>query len=575
MRRLFGCCGLALVVLLAASPGAPSVAAQKKDATRLIRGTARLVPAGGPPTAVSSLGSYLGRIELIPASDGIVVVNRLPLERYLLGLAEVPPDWPAQALQAQAIAARTYALNTLARPPAGAAATYGFDICSSVECQVFSGAAILEQPYGQRWVDAVRATAGRAVLYEGRPILARYHSVSGGRTFDNEQIFPSEGPFPYLKGVESTTEGASPLDRWEVTFTVGDLQRVLERSGRWTSERGRLRGVQTVPSRAGLHYPDVLLHGKKKRLRMTAEDLRTIVREHAPAAFPGRYPPVGPTASGRLPETFPSNRLSISTEEGVVRVEGRGWGHGVGMSQWGAHGLALRGASHQEILNHYYTGVSLGELDDPGPLEVGVGWGRNTLRVTGAFEVVGARGRTVVEPSVGTWTFRYNGTGSLSVTPPEGSDEPLRVQLLESPEEIGVGEAAFLRIALSRPARVVAVTAEGRMTASSHPENRLSLAETGTVRHAGRSRITWLAPLEPGRYSVHVEASSGSETRRTDPVDIVVTEGAVVDPETSAPGTDQSAAQAGEPAPAPWGLLLIALVFAAAGVFAVTVTMKR
>ena len=561
-----------LVAALVAWPLAPSAAQTRtKTKTQLVRGTVRLVPVGGQPTAIAGLGSYLGQIKLTAASDGIVVANRLALERYLLGLAEVPPDWPAEALKAQAIAARTYALNTLDRPPAGAAATYGFDICASVECQVFSGAEVLQQTDGRRWADAVRATAGQTILYDGRPILARYHSVSGGQTFDNEQIFPSEGPFPYLKGVSSTTEEASPLDRWSVAFTLGDLQEILERSGRWSPAQGRLRGAQTVASREDLHYPDVLLHGSKLRLRMTDEDLRVIVREHAPAAFPGKYPSIGLTTSGRLPETFPSNRLSIGTTSDVVRVQGRGWGHGVGMSQWGAHGLAVQGASHEEILGHYYRGVSLGRVGDPGALDVGVDWGRRSLSLTGALEVVDGRGRTVIGASIGTWTVRYNGTGAMSVTPPAGTDGPLSIRLLRSPDEIGVGEAAWLTVALSRPAQVVPVTATGGSTESVTLDGA---GDAGTVRNAGRGRIPWLAPLEPGSYEVHVEASSGSQTKRTDPVEIVVTESVEAEAPPSESDAESAADDTDEPA-APWGLLLIALVIAAAGVFAVTVTMKR
>jgi stage II sporulation protein D len=520
MRTLIRFLVLLLVTVMVVGPLAPAAATtQKKEPkTRLVRGTVRFVPVGGQPTTIAGLGSYLGQVKLIAASDGIVVANRLPLERYLLGLAEVPPGWPDEALKAQAVAARTYALNTLAGGPAGAAATYGFDICASVECQVFSGAEILQQSNGQRWANAVRATAGEAVLYDGRPILARYHSVSGGQTFDNEQVFPTEGPFPYLKGVSSTTEEASPLDRWSVAFTTRDLQRILERSGRWSPAQGPLQGAQTVPSREGLHYPDVLLHGKRMKLRMTAEELRVVVREHAPAALPGKYPSFALTGSGRLPETFPSNRLSIGTRRGVVRVMGRGWGHGVGMSQWGAHGMAERGASYAEILDHYYSGVSFGEVDDPGPLDVGLEWGRRALSLTGALELVGESGRTVIGASVGTWTVSYNATGAMSVTPPAGSDRPLSVKLLESPDEISVGEAAWLTVALSRPASVVPVTAGEEAT----PPD--SLGEAGTVRNAGRGRVPWLAPLQPGRYEVHVEASSGFSTKRTDPVEIVVTE---------------------------------------------------
>jgi hypothetical protein len=156
----------------------------------------------------------------------------------------------------------------------------------------------------------------------------------------------------------------------------------------------------------------------------------------------------------------------------------------------------------------------------------------------------------------------------MSVTPPEGSDVPLSVRLLDSPQEVAVGEAEWLIVSLSRPAMVVPVTA-GEESAAPDP-----LGEVGTVRNAGRGRIPWLAPLEPGRYEVHVEASSGFSTKRTDPVEIVVTE--PDEPATSPHGdsAEAPATNSGEPA-APWGLLLIALVFAAAGVFAVTVTMKR
>ncbi|MGH2789528.1 MAG: SpoIID/LytB domain-containing protein [Actinomycetota bacterium] len=562
MRRCARLVGVPLAILLAIGSLATSaIAKQKKDnpKTRLLEGTVRLVPTGDEPTSVAGLGSYLGPIELTPATDGIVVANRLPLERYLLGLAEVPPDWPAQTLEAQAIAARTYALNTLARPPAGAAATYGFDICASVECQVFSGAEVLQQPDGHRWAEAVSATAGQAILYQGEPILARYHSVSGGRTFDNEQIFTSESSYPYLKGVSSPTEDASPLDRWGVIFTLKDLQRIIERRGLWTGGKGRLESVRSVASSEGFHYPDVLFSGTKGRARMTAEELRTIVRDLAPELFPGKYPSL--TLTGRLPETFPSNRLVMSTVDGTVRVDGRGWGHGVGMSQWGAHGLALAGASAGEILGHYYTDVSLGRVEDPGTLDVGIDWGRVSLEVTGAFEIVDASGDTVVRASVGRWGFRWNAAGSLSVTPPRGSDRPLSVRLLRSPAAVEVGEAAFLTIALSRPARVTPITIDDETS-----------DEPGTVRDAGRARVTWLAPLEPGSYSVHIEASSGSETERSEPVEITVT-GAT--PDAGDQGVEAATEEKPDPPGAPWGLLLFALVFAALGVFAATSTIRK
>src|SRR5687768_4829719 len=147
----------------------------------------RLVPAGSEPLEIRGRHRYYGTVELGAASDGLVVSNRLSLERYLLGLAEVPRSWPGGALKPQAVAARTYALYTLRQPTAGSAADYGFDICASVQCQVFSGADVVESLGGVRWREAVASTQGVAVLYDGEPILARYHSTSGGQTLDNPQ----------------------------------------------------------------------------------------------------------------------------------------------------------------------------------------------------------------------------------------------------------------------------------------------------------------------------------------------------------------------------------------------------
>lgn len=495
MRRY----GWLLVLIVSLLMGSISGShAQRKRVGALV-GPLRLVPNSGV-LAVSGLHDYFGTIELKTAADGIVVVNRLPLEDYLLGLNEVPTRWPEQALEAQAIAARTYALWTLARPAAGSAAVYGFDICASVQCQVFSGADVVrEASMGARWRAAVRATEDRAVLYRGEPILARYHSTSGGQTFDNEQIFPSEGSFPYLQGVRSVTEEASPLYRWYVDFTLPRLQRIVRRAGLLPMDAGRLVEVRTVESAAGAHYPDVLLIGKKGRARISAETLRVNVRSLAPDMFPGRYPSFAPTSSGRLPEVFPSNRLDITTEEGTVEVVGRGWGHGVGMSQWGAEGMARAGASAAEILRHYYTGVEIGEVPSSGPIEVGVAWGSGEVVVTGDLKLVDGNDRTVVKNALGSWRFTPAG-GAIEVKPPRGFGLPLEVGIVEAPDEVVAGERTEITVALSRPARLKAYSGErsGR----------------GRIFAAGERKVAWVAPDEPGDHQVEVAADDGGRTRK-------------------------------------------------------------
>lgn len=471
-----------------------------------------LVPRGDSPIALGGLHRYFGAIQIGSAGDGLVLVDRLPLERYLLGLSEVPVTWPAEALKAQAVAARTFALYTLAEPPRPDAQAYGFDICATDQCQVFSGADVVSLPDGGRWRDAVKATASQAVLYDGHPIFARYHSTSGGETLSNSQGFPGEPDYPYLQPVSSTSERGSPLYRWRVEFTLHDLQAILTRAGWWQPEDGRLKTVQTVASTSGNVYPDVVFQGSKARFTRSAEDLRDVVRTLAPAMFPGKYPSAADTTSGVLPETFPSNRVTISTRGHVVHVLGRGWGHGVGMSQWGARGLALEGASYVDILTHYYSGTSVGPAPEPRVVRVGLDWGLSSATATGDFSIVDATGHTLVRRALGTWGFRWTGSGAVSIDPPRGYGLPLQVGIVDAPQRVAVGDAAFLTVALSRPAKVQPVTS------APAPRERYP----ATIRSAGRRRIPWLAPLQPGRYRVVVRASTGATVERSRPVTIVV-----------------------------------------------------
>ena len=503
------------------------VGAKPRRAPRSAVAPIRLVARGNDRISVAGLHTFLDTVRLGSAGNGIVVVNELPLERYVLGLNEVPPEWPLEALKAQAVAARTYALWTLLRPPTGDAATYGFDICATVECQVFSGADVLALPEGHRWVQAVSDTAGEAILYKGGPILARYHSTSGGRTFNNEDVFYGEPAYPYLKSVPSPWETPAPLWRWQVRFTVENVQAMLERVGWWGPDFGKLVSVRSLPppSRNGLSYPDLRFKGKKGAIVRFGDDFRTIARELAPAMFPGVYPSAGPI--GPLPETLPSERFNVATRGGIVTFNGRGWGHGTGMSQWGAHGLALLGRTYRDILAHYYRNTSVGSLPYPGEIGVGVGWGLSSVTASGAFRIVDGRGRTLVDNATGTWRFRWTGGNTLAIDPgtvgpplpdvktprklPVGPSS-IRVRILDAPETVVAGKFAVLSFAISQAARVTTVTSQ----ATRFSDLNVRLAARG------RGRIRWMAPSKPGRYRVRVEATSQTGAGVSRPVRIRV-----------------------------------------------------
>ena len=491
-------------------PSTPFASAEPRRSFGAVAPPVRLIPKS-ETLGVQGLHDYFDTVEIGAASDGLVVSNRLTLERYLLGLNEVPTEWPAEALRAQAVAARTYALWTLSQPPGGSAATYGFDICATVECQVFSGAEVVQLASGARWAQAVVDTAGTAVLYDDRPILARYHSTSGGTTFDNPDAFPEEPDYPYLKAVPSTTETASPVYRWRVTFTLDRLTAILRHGGTFTR---RVLSVRTVAPQDGGPYPDVVITGRtpqgRTSVRMPADSFRDAVREEAPALYPDLYPSAWHTTSGRLPETLPSERIEVATKGGRVVVNGRGWGHGTGMSQWGAYGLAQQGATFDQILTHYYTDVSIGRINTEVPIEVGVATGQPSVAVSGDFSIIDGAGNTIVRDALGTWNFTDAG-GAVGIDPPPGFGLPLEVGIVRAPKRVDVGEPVFLTIALSRPAQVRAETVGDP---ERNPRTR--------VKEAGKRRITWLAPLEAGSYRVRVRAAIGGTKRFSKPIGITV-----------------------------------------------------
>ena len=541
---------------------APARAAKEKQLGAAVA-PIRLVARGGAPISIAGLHSYFDTVELSSAGDGIVVSNRLPLERYVLGLQEVPTDWPEEALKAQAIAARTYALRELEDGRSGEAAIYGYDICATVLCQVFSGADVVTGEDGARWTAAVEETAGQTILYDGAPILARYHSTSGGRTIDNEDAFPEEPAYPYLKSVPSPTEQGSPLLRWRVTFKVREIQAMLVRAGWWPAKKKLVR----MRSAGGPFYnPNVAFEGEGgRRLVKTADEFRDIARDLAPAMFPGRYPSRWNTSSGVLPETLPSERYSVTTKGKRVVFDGTGWGHGSGMSQWGAHGLAQNGASYVDILTHYYTGVSVGDYPDPGPIEVGVDQARSSVTASGSFAIVDGRGKTLVPQALGSWTFNWAGSGAVSIEPPAGYGLPLEVGIVDAPKRVLVGEPAFLTVALSRPAKVTTETAE---SPTGYRDPGVS------IKDAGRRRVVWLAPLEEGVYLVRVQARAGPSSKKSEPVEIRVTSASITKPDPGSKAAEADAEEEGD-GPAPLFVFAIFAALVVLGVGAVVRTRTR
>lgn len=274
---------------------------------------------------------YRGLAELSVADKGILVVNQLPLEEYLVGLinCEISSAWPMDAVKAQAVIARTYAVS---RKMSRITAPYHLE--SSVIDQVYEGSQI-EDSRAHR---AVYETAGEVLTYGGTIIQAFYHSSCGGHTEAAENVWNSS--FPYLKGVECKYCFSSPTSTvWETKLPLKEIEERVRNAGHKIPALQDIK-AGTVNSRGRLK--NVLLLSPKGNSTITGEQFRKAVGYGV----------------------IKSTRFTVRNIKGEVVFTGSGNGHGVGLCQWGAKQRALDGFTSGEILTYYYPGTEMKKLSD-------------------------------------------------------------------------------------------------------------------------------------------------------------------------------------------------------------------
>jgi stage II sporulation protein D len=516
-------------MLLLAGPAHPAAADEERSAQRVtggIRFTApdeTLIELSGVPTA----RRFLDTVELLPRRDGVDVVNELAFDTYLYGLAEVPQSWPEAVLDAQVIAARSYAWRSVQR------GTFrDYDICATVACQVFRGAEILLGPNGDRWRDAVDRTSGQVLVDGGEPILARYFSTSGGRTYANDEVFPSSGAFSYLQAIADPYDALSPLHRWEVRFDRDDFDAILA-EGRTLSATVPFATIERLGP-ADDPRAEVRITGQNGRsVTLRAIVLRDFLSSRAGELFPDRYPPLRADGARPLPSTIPTTRYGFEVSADEVVLRGLGWGHGVGMGQWGAHARALAGHSANEILAAYYGGLEpVAAPALPERIRAGMGRARTdedgtlTVRLTTPTTVstlTGAGiGTSTPAPSLGTWRVGRIGA-DLAVLAPPGDGEPLELCASRTYPGVtwgpgatlgsvhpGDSDATDVRITVNKPVllRLEVTTEAGQVVLS----RELGLAEQGVhwVRwfHDGADGER----IDAGRYRVALIGSDQDGT---------------------------------------------------------------
>lgn len=306
----------------------------------------RLVPADSGTIQVAGR-AYRGRVVVEPAASGLLVVNQLDIESYLMGVvnAELGRRGPGEeaATEAQAIVSRTFALRAVGRWR-----TQGYDLLATVADQAYGGVAA-ETPAGRA---GVAATRGVVLTYGGRPIDAFFHSTCGGRTASGAETFVN-GDLPFLQSVpDQGPDGRSwcaisPRYRWREEWTGAALEATLR---------------ETLPAAGARRETITAVHDVAIRER-TASGRVARLEVHLPGA---RVPVVGQVIRQVLrPEggsLLRSTAFVLEVSRGGDRVtrmvaEGQGNGHGVGFCQWGAVGRSRAGYGTEQILAAYYRGV--------------------------------------------------------------------------------------------------------------------------------------------------------------------------------------------------------------------------
>lgn len=343
-----------------------------EDGSFLVRGSYPRVPSPCVDSERRRLvARYPGTLSVERAGEGTLeLLITLPFEKYLEGIAEVPASWPRAALQAQAVAARSYALATTGWD-GEEGETLPTPICATTACQVYRGIPVPFEPTVRRWYAAVRHTTGEVLLHDGRPAETVYFSTSNGHTYGNDEVFGSP-PLPYLRPVVERDDGASAVSRWSVRIPFEDLATFLHAEGEWP-------GGKTVSS-VRLEGGTVVVEGAGATRSIDSSTFRGAVNLWAPCLDPDRYPPVSSKGTS-LPITIPSRWMTVSSEQDAAVFTGRGWGHGAGMVQWGAYGKALRGMSASDILAFYYGGLRPERYPEPGLIHVQVAGGLTSLRI--------------------------------------------------------------------------------------------------------------------------------------------------------------------------------------------------
>jgi len=253
------------------------------------------------------------------------------METYLVGIInhEISSRWPQDAVKAQAVVSRTYAMYQIKEAQRRNDPDSPYDIEGSVLGQVYKGTGAEDAPA----LEAVQATAGEVITHNGELALTVFHSNAGGRTEASRDVWRRD--YQYLTSVASPYDADSPGYAWEFAAPAVELGRLLSAAGYAMGEPASIRIKEQT--RSGRVKRLDIKDASGRSVELSGEELRKAVGYSA----------------------VRSTIFKVERSGKVFLFKGVGSGHGVGLSQWGAKGMAEKGYSYREILRHYYPGTSI------------------------------------------------------------------------------------------------------------------------------------------------------------------------------------------------------------------------
>ena len=302
---------------------------------------------------------YRGYFLLTRSGSGFTVTNLVHMDNYLYSVLgrEMSSSFPQEALKAQAICAKNFVMGESGRHN-------GYDVCATTHCQVYSGVSG-ESAATRAAVDAV---SGKAAYYNGRIVPLYFFATSGGATENVKNVWGSD--IPYLQSVSDPFEPADKASRytWTTTFTAGEIKDKLSAKGVNIGEITNITIDEITPAGRAL---TMTFHGTSGSHTVRRDTCRTILGLNSQwfSIDSGYMVATSGSLGGNCVLTgsgmssiagyniLSSNGIVQASPAGVFTFYGRGYGHGVGMSQWGAYGMAEQGYSYTDILLHYFTGI--------------------------------------------------------------------------------------------------------------------------------------------------------------------------------------------------------------------------